>query len=85
MTQEQLQEWLCGYLASQLEVPEGRIDPTEPMATYGLDSLKAVALLAEIEQHVGFEIDPGALWDYPTVAAFTGFLADRHRHHSISS
>jgi acyl carrier protein len=49
-----------------------------------LDSLKAVALLADIEQHVGFEIDPGALWDYPTVAALTSFLVGRH-HHSISS
>lgn len=77
MNREQLQEWLCGHLATQLAVPGGRIDPTEPMSAYGLDSLKAVALLADIEQHVGFEVDPGALWDYPTVAEFTRFLADR--------
>ena len=75
--QAQLEEWLCAHLVVQLEVPGGRIDPTEPMSAYGLDSLKAVAMLTDIEAHVGFEIDPSALWDYPTVAAFTRFLADR--------
>jgi acyl carrier protein len=77
LIQARLQEWLCAHLAVQLEVPEGRVDPKAPMSAYGLDSLKAVAMLTDIEEHVGFEIDPSALWDYPTVEAFTRFLADR--------
>lgn len=72
-----LQEWLSLYLAAQLRVPEGTIDPDEPMSAYGLDSLRAVAVLMDIEEHVGFPIDSDVLWDYPTVAAFARFLAEQ--------
>ncbi|HET8662229.1 MAG TPA: acyl carrier protein [Micromonosporaceae bacterium] len=75
--QAELQEWLCVHLAIHLGVPGGRIDPAERMSAYGLDSLKAVAMLTEVEQRMGFEIDPSVLWDHPTVAAFTRFLADQ--------
>jgi acyl carrier protein len=71
----ELCEWLCAHLSAELELPPTRIDPEEPMATYGLDSLTAVAILVVVEERVGFEVDPNALWDYPTVASFAGFLA----------
>jgi acyl carrier protein len=74
--QAELQEWLCTFLAAELRVPGGIIEPTTPMADYGLDSVTAFALLTDIEERVGFELDPNALWDYPTVADFSVFLAD---------
>jgi acyl carrier protein len=75
--QADLQEWLCEHLAAQLKVPQGTIDPAEPMSAYGLDSLRAVAVLMDVEERVGFEIDADALWDHPTAAAFARFLAER--------
>ncbi|XVV09978.1 acyl carrier protein [Actinoplanes sp. CA-131856] len=77
MSSTELCEWLCAYLVAELRVPGGRIDPDEPMVNYGLDSLTAAAVLTAVERRVGFEVDPNALWDHPTVAAFTGFLAER--------
>ncbi|GAA4236743.1 acyl carrier protein [Actinomadura meridiana] len=71
---DELQDWLCAYLAAELRLPVGSIDPGEPMATYGLDSVRAITLLIEVEDHVGFEIDPNALWEFPTVASFTELL-----------
>jgi acyl carrier protein len=68
--QAEFTEWLRIQLAQELELPAGSIDPAEPMATYGLDSVRAITLLAEVEEHLGFEIDPNALWEYPTVASF---------------
>jgi acyl carrier protein len=73
--QTELQEWLCAHLAVQLKVAE--IDPTEPMTSYGVDSLRAVAVLADLEERVGFEIDPDVLWDHPTPALLASYLADR--------
>ena len=73
--QAELQEWLCAYLAAELRLPAGSIDPAEPMFTYGLDSVRAITLLTEVETHVGFEIDPNALWEFPTVASFAELLA----------
>ena len=75
VSQEELQEWLCAHLAAQLKVAE--IDPTEPMTSYGLDSLRAVAVLEDLEERVGFEIDPDVLWDHPTPAELARYLADR--------
>ena len=73
----ELQDWLRAHLAEELRVPAGAIDPAEPMSAYGLDSVQAITLLTEVEEHMGFEIDPNALWEYPTVAAFTGLLVDQ--------
>ena len=71
-----LQEWLAAHLAEQLRVPTSTIDVEEPMSAYGLDSLRAVTILMDVEDHVGFPIDPDALWDYPSVSALAKFLAE---------
>jgi hypothetical protein len=42
--------------------------------------LRAVAVLTEVEERVGFEIDSDVLWDHPTVAEFARFLAERLTH-----
>jgi acyl carrier protein len=75
--QVDLSVWLCDYLAVELAVPRERIDPDEPMVTYGLDSLTAAAVLVAVQQRVGFEVDPNCLWDFPTATRFAGYLADR--------
>lgn len=73
----ELCEWLCAHLSAELRVPQSSIDPEEPMVTYGLDSLTAAGILIAIEQRVEFQVDPNALWDYPTVASFVDFLVDQ--------
>jgi acyl carrier protein len=75
--QADLQDWLCRHLAAQLRLPHEAIDPAERMSAFGLDSLRAVAVLIDVEKHVGFPIDPGALWDYPTAETFARFLAEQ--------
>lgn len=75
--QTELSEWLRVLLAAELRVPQAGIDLDEPMVTYGLDSLTAAAILVAVERRVGFKVDPNALWDYPTVATFAGFLAEQ--------
>jgi acyl carrier protein len=76
VVEAELQEWLCAHLAAQLKVAGG-VDPDEPMSAYGLDSLRAVAVLTDVEEHVGFEIDSDVLWDCPTVASLARFLAEQ--------
>jgi acyl carrier protein len=73
----ELCEWLCVHLAAELRLPQSRIDPAEPMVTYGLDSLTAAAIIVAVEERVGFPVDPNALWDHPTVAAFAAYLTGR--------
>jgi len=73
----ELQEWICRYLAEELSIPAGSIDPAEPMSAYGLDSVRAIMLLTDVEERVGFEIDPNALWEFPTVTSFTDLLVEQ--------
>jgi len=73
----ELQTWLCAYLAAELDLPAGSVDPAEPMSAYGLDSVKAITILADVEEFVGFEIEPNALWEFPTVVSFTGLLVNQ--------
>ncbi|MGW0905300.1 acyl carrier protein [Streptomyces sp. NPDC002853] len=81
----ELQDWLCAHVAEELGLPHGAVDPTEPMSAYGLDSIKAITLLTAVEDHVGFEIDPNALWEFPTVASLAESLVGRLATRSTQS
>jgi acyl carrier protein len=71
----ELRAWFRARLAEEVGLPVGSIDPAEPMAAYGLDSVSAITLLTEVEERLGCEIDPNALWEFPTVDSFASLLA----------
>jgi amino acid adenylation domain-containing protein len=56
-----------------------RIDTRERFNRYGLDSLRASGLLAEIASEMGRVLSPTLLWEYPTVDALAGYLSGRER------
>jgi len=72
---QDIAEWLTGRVASALAVEPDRIDPERPLADYGLDSVYALSLCGEIEDCLGFVVEPTLAWDYPTVTAMAGYLA----------
>lgn len=55
------------------------------MSAYGLDSIRAITLLTTIEDHVGFAIDPNALWEFPTVASLAESLVGQLATRSTQS
>ena len=70
----QIQDWIISYIAELLEVEPERVDPTIPFDRYGLDSSAAYALTGDLEDWLGREIDPTAIYDYPTVEALSEHL-----------
>lgn len=72
----EFRQWLTERLAEHLKRDAADIDPDTPLAEYGLDSLYALAVVAEIEDHLGIDVDATMLWDHPSVAALTTALAD---------
>ncbi|KAA5830643.1 acyl carrier protein [Saccharopolyspora hirsuta] len=66
--------WLTERLARHLEVDAARIEPDVLLADYGLDSVRAVALVADIEQRSQQEFGADLVWEHPTVAALAEFL-----------
>ncbi|WP_079195518.1 acyl carrier protein [Streptomyces acidiscabies] len=61
--------WLTERVATYLRrSPEG-LDTSVPLADYGLDSLTALAITADIEDEFEVTVDDALTWDHPTIDA----------------
>ncbi|MEC4805692.1 MAG: hybrid fatty acyl-AMP ligase/type I polyketide synthase [Jaaginema sp. PMC 1079.18] len=73
--QQQLQAWLIQQVADQLGIEPGIVDPQQPFAYYGLDSVAAVRLTGELEEWLERSLSPTLAYDYPTIAAMAAYLS----------
>jgi acyl carrier protein len=71
----EIETWLLAHLRERLGPQAEDIDAHLPFSYYGLDSLDAVALAAELEEWLGVEVTPDVAWDHPTAHAVAAFLA----------
>ena len=69
--------WLTVKFADWLEVPAEQLDPTQPIASYGLDSISAVTLSVQLEDELSVELDTAVLWDRPTLESLAEHLAEK--------
>jgi acyl transferase domain-containing protein/acyl-CoA synthetase (AMP-forming)/AMP-acid ligase II/acyl carrier protein len=76
-TEEQIRAWLIDRIATRLRVPAPDLDPREPLARYGLDSLTAVQIAGELERWLDKPLSPVLVYDHPTIDALARFLAGR--------
>ncbi|MER6977464.1 acyl carrier protein [Streptomyces carpinensis] len=67
-------DWLLDRLSLYLRRAPDTIDPTVPLAEYGMDSVSALSLCGDLEDEFGLDVEPTLLWDHPTVASLTGYL-----------
>lgn len=74
-SEETLQDWLVTKLAEELGIDPSEIDVQQPFAQYGVDSVLAVTLVADLEDAMGCTLNPTLLFDYPCVEAIAQHLA----------
>jgi len=60
-------EWLANYLASSLEMADDEMDRDLSFERMGLDSSAAVALVGDLGDWLGFDLDPTMAYDYPSI------------------
>ncbi|MCV7414731.1 SDR family NAD(P)-dependent oxidoreductase [Mycolicibacterium litorale] len=72
----QLADGLTDILARELRMPPSAVDRERSFPELGLDSMMAMGLLKEARQFVGVELSATMLWNHPTIAALTGYLAE---------
>ncbi|MGK7949277.1 MAG: alpha/beta fold hydrolase [Xenococcaceae cyanobacterium] len=77
--QEKIQNWLIANLAGNLGLSPEEIDINEPFANYGLDSLQAVRLSAELEDWLKIKLNPTLAYDYPTIASLATYLSGQQQ------
>lgn len=75
-TDQELHRWLTSRLESHLP-GVGPIDPAVQLTEYGLDSVAALGLYGEIEEVFALELEPGAVYAFPTVDELAAHLAGR--------
>jgi len=75
----EIETWLLGRLQAHLGLAGEAVDPHLPFSYYGLDSLDAVALAAELEHWLGRPVAPDIAWDHPTAHAVAAYLAAPQR------
>ncbi|MFA5910709.1 MAG: beta-ketoacyl synthase N-terminal-like domain-containing protein [Vicinamibacterales bacterium] len=67
--------WLRRLMATRKKTPDALIDLSEPFSSFGLSSIEAVEIAAQIEEQSGRKVPVTALWEYPSIRAFAAFLA----------
>ncbi len=74
ITSEKIQEWLIAKIAQELNFDADEIDIQEPFARYGLNSMTAVSLSADLEDWLRIKLPATLAWDYPTIETLSQFL-----------
>ncbi|GAB6043143.1 acyl carrier protein [Endothiovibrio diazotrophicus] len=74
-SEDSLRHWLAERVADYVQKQPQDIEPNVPLAEYGLDSVFALTLSGDIEDHLGLVLEPTVMWDYPTVGTLAKALA----------
>jgi len=72
----EIEAWLITQLAQRLGVPIEEIDAQQSVLRYGVDSLVAIEMVADLEDWLACNLPLTLLWDYPTLAASAAYIAD---------
>lgn len=80
ITIETIQEWLIAKVAVSVAGAPEKIDVREPLASYGLSSLAAVSLTADLEDWLNLRLPPTLAWDYPTIESLASYLETEVQH-----
>ena len=72
---EEIEAWFVAQLAAELDLSPAEIDITQPFAYYGLDSVRAIQLMAALEAWLGCKTSSTLAYDYPTITLLAGHLA----------
>ncbi|MZF85521.1 acyl carrier protein [Streptomyces sp. SID5643] len=79
LSQEELTAWLKERIAEHVDLPASEIRTDVVFASYGLDSVYAFAVIAEIEDRLGIALEPTVMWDNPTLDGLVGAISEELR------
>ena len=74
---DSLKSWLIDWMARELKRDRSKIDPGRDLLSYGLDSVKVMMMLGDIENKLDLELPPTLIWDHRDINDLSAHLADR--------
>jgi acyl transferase domain-containing protein/NADPH:quinone reductase-like Zn-dependent oxidoreductase/NAD(P)-dependent dehydrogenase (short-subunit alcohol dehydrogenase family)/acyl carrier protein len=76
MTVAELRAWLVSAIAERLALDPAAIDAGAPFSSYGLDSLRASALIGDLGRLLERPLSPVLVWEYPSIESLAAHLTD---------
>jgi len=70
------ENWLVQRIAARLGLPPADVHVTTPFLEFGMGSLDAVEIAADLERWLGRRMSPTAIYNYPNIAALAQWLAN---------
>lgn len=68
-------DFLISKISPQIHIDKEAIDLNVPLAAYGIDSVYAISLCADLEDWLGIPVEPTIAWDYPSIEKMAAFLS----------
>ena len=78
-TIKDLKSWLINHISQILKLKPTELDTKQPLANYGLDSLTALQIIADLEEWLGHPVSPTLVWDEPTISGIAQYLYDEEK------
>lgn len=73
----ELSDWLTRTVAGYVQCEPSDIATDVPLSEYGLDSVSATTVCADIEDDLGLYVEVMLIWDHPTIGELSKALADQ--------
>lgn len=67
VTTREIEAWLVNYISNLLKIPLKEVNTKVDFDRFGLDSASLVAMSMDLEDWLGYEVDPTLAYEYPTI------------------
>lgn len=71
--------WLTDLVSRELKIDAADLKSDKPFQDYGIDSIHIMQLLQPIKKTLEQDVDPSILYEYPTIRAFSDWLAKTYQ------
>jgi acyl-CoA synthetase (AMP-forming)/AMP-acid ligase II/acyl carrier protein len=71
----EIEAWLIERIATRMRLPREQVHADTPFLEFGMSSLSAVEIAADLERWLNRPLSPTAIYNYPTISALAGWLA----------
>jgi acyl-CoA synthetase (AMP-forming)/AMP-acid ligase II/acyl carrier protein len=75
VTAGEVEAWLSQRIASRLRLPRSQVLASTPFMEFGMSSLDAVEIAADLQRWLGRSLSPTAIYNYPSISALARWLA----------
>ncbi|MCU0872918.1 MAG: AMP-binding protein, partial [Pirellulaceae bacterium] len=76
VTAEEIETWLTNRIAARLQLPPAQVRVSTPFREFGMGSLDAAGIAADLEHWLRRRLSPVAIYNHPSIAALARWLAN---------